>query len=218
MCRRTARRQRRHIGPKFNHRPCGAFLLVHRTRSLSVVLLWPRCYMAQRLGRSVCLSLSHTLTNTHSHWCSPATSKNVLPSPSRAERGLYELVTTVPLFFCWFIDDTCRMWHLRMLSGALVSFFLAFYDETPRRRSRSVLAAVRQRDWTAGRWKRRRRAWMKRDETRQWIFKSNLSTLLLQPAAPLSACLSVSPTHCCTVVEPEAQQEKRRADAHVKLN
>lgn len=87
MCRRTARRQRRHIRPKYNHKPCGAFLLIHRTRSLSVVLLWPRCYMAQRLGLSVCLCLTHSQTHTvidvhqlHLKMFSPP-----LPSPRRAE-------------------------------------------------------------------------------------------------------------------------------------
>lgn len=129
MCRRTARRQRRHIGPKFNHRPCGAFLLVHRTRSLSVVLLWPRCYMAQRLGRSVCLSLSHTLTNTHSHWCSPATSKNVLPSPSRAEpsrawalRAGYNRSPLLLLIYWWHLQDVAPPYVVGRVGFLFFSF------------------------------------------------------------------------------------------------
>lgn len=126
-------------------------------------------------ARSVCLSLSHTLTNTHSHWCSPATSKNVLPSPplalpspplaelSRAWalRAGYNRSPLLLLIYWWHLQDVAPPYVV----GRVGFLFLAFYDETQRRRSRSVLAAVRQGNWTAERWKRRRRAWMKRDET-----------------------------------------------------
>lgn len=171
MCRRTARRQRRHIRPKYNHKPCGAFLLIHRTRSLSVVLLWPRCYMAQRLGLSVCLYLTHSQTHTvidvhqlHLKMFSPPLA---LPSPLRADPsvGFTSWLQPFPSSSADLLMTPAGCGTSICCRACWFPFFSFLWCDAASERSRSVLAAVRQGNWTAERWKRRRRAWMKRDET-----------------------------------------------------